>query len=498
LQDAALEKGQGIEAPGLVDRVRGAVLWRSGSQILAQLVNWSATFLVIRLLSPSDYGLFAMTQAILVFLTLMSGWGFANALVRRESITTNEIRQVFGMLLLLNAGLAAAQIALAPLAAAYFRQPMVATLLSVQALIYLANPFIALPQALLARRMNFKGMAQVYLTASLLSACTALACAAAGLGVWTLVAAPMALFWTQAVGLTWRARSLVWPSFRFAGAGHLFRYGSAMVAVQFCWFVQIQSDVFVAGRMVAPHMLGIYTTALFLTQIFTGKFVPPLNDVAFAAYSHIRGEGEAVAAAFLKGVRLVMLIALPFYFGLAATAEPLVLTALGPKWVQTIPLVRILAWAMAWMSLQLLFQPATNALGRARITLTVAAAGAAIMPACFLIGIQFGIIGLARAWLIGLPLFTAATMAISLPVIGATPAGLAKAVAPGLLAASAMAASVALLDSLLPAMAPQPRLLILVLFGASAYCGLLFAFARPLVEEVLALALRRPRPAVTA
>ena len=37
-----------------------------------------------------------------------------------------------------------------------------------------------------------------------------------------------------------------------------------------------------------PHRLGLYTTALFLTQILAAKFVPPLNEVAFAAYSRIQ------------------------------------------------------------------------------------------------------------------------------------------------------------------------------------------------------------------
>jgi O-antigen/teichoic acid export membrane protein len=491
LQVTAEEKNEAEEGLGLTDRVRGAVLWRSGSQIVAQLVMWAATFLVIRLLDPSDYGLFAMTQAILMLLNLMNGYGFANALVRRKSISPREIRQVFGMLILLNLGLALAQIALAPLAAAYFRQPMVVDLLRVQALLYLATPFIALPQALLARRMNFARQAQVHLVSAVLSAATALGCAYSGWGVWTLVAAPLVLFSAQAVGLTWAARSLVRPSFRFDGAGPLFRYGSAMVLVQFFWFLQSQSDIFIGGRLLAPHELGLYTTALFLTSIFAAKFVPPLNDVAFAAYSQIKDRPDAVAIAFLKAVRLILLIALPFYFGLAATAEPLVLTVLGPKWAETVPLVGLLAWAMPFMTLQILFQPATNALGRPGIALRVAMTGAAVMPLCFLAGGQFGIIGLAAAWLVGFPILTAATAALALPVIGASPAGLARAVAPGLLASSAMAAAVAGLDLMLPAMAAGARLAILVPFGAAAYCGLLFAFARPLVDDVMKLALRR-------
>jgi len=118
-------------------------------------------------------------------------------------------------------------------------------------------------------------------------------------------------------------------------------------------------------------------------------------------------------------------------------------------------------------------------------------AGALIMPISFLIGSRYGTLGLARAWLFGFPILTAATIAMSLPVIGAKPIALARAIAPGLLASAAMAAVVAALDSILPPMAPPARLAILAGTGASAYGLLLFAFARSIVEEVLNLALGR-------
>lgn len=491
------ENNQDNEDLGLTDKVRGAVMWRSGSQIVAQLVMWAATFLVIRMLAPSDYGLFAMTQAILVFLSLMNGWGYANALVRSDTVSRLEIRQVFGMLLLLNGGLALIQIALAPLAAAYFRQPMVADLLRVQAVIYLSTPFIALAQALLGRRMDFRRQGQVHLLSAFLSAATALGCAWLGWGVWTLVAAPIVLFWTQAIGLAITARLPLLPSFRFAGAGNLFRYGNAMLVVQFFWFIQSQSAIFIAGRQLDTHSLGLYTTALFLTQILAAKFVPPLNEVAFAAYSRIQDRPDAVAFAFLKAVRLILLIALPFYFGLAVTAEPLVLTMLGAKWAGTIPLVALLAWAMPFMTLQIMFAPATNALGRESISVWNGLIGALLLPVCFLIGVRYGAFGMAMAWLVGFPILTMATLRLSLPAIGVSPMELLRAIAPGFAAAAAMAMAVLAIDRLLPAMAPQPRLALLVLTGAGLYAALLFAFARPLVDEVIHLVLRRRKsPAV--
>ena len=492
--DATPREGDG--KPGFAEQVKAGVIWRSGSQLFGQAIAWASTFVVLRMLEPGDYGMVAMTAVVLSFLTLFNGWGFASALVRDEKTDRHRIGQAFGMLFLMNGGLAALQWFGAPYAAAYFRQPMVEELLRVQVLFYLANPFLALGHALLARRLEFRRQSRIDLIGACASAVTALACAYAGLGVWTLVAAPGVYWYVRAGGYVIAAK--LWqirPLFRFAGAGKMLRYGTAMVAVQACWFAQSQADVFIAGRLLDPHRLGLYTTALFLTQILAAKFVPPLNEVAFAAYSRIQGERDVIRTAFLKSVRLIMLVALPFYFGLAATAEPFVLTFLGAKWAETIPLVPVLAMAMPLMTLQILFAPATNALGRPGLAVRVGLIGAGLMPLAFLAGIQWGTQGLAWAWLGGMGVLLAATAELSRAVIGISRRALLGAVAPGLAASAAMGGIVAALDAALPAMGTGARLALLVGAGMAAYAGLLLAFARPIVDEVLGLIRPRRRAA---
>jgi O-antigen/teichoic acid export membrane protein len=476
----------------LREQVRSAVIWRSGTQIVGQIITWASTFLVIRILSPSDYGLFAMTQVVLVLLNMLNGYGLASALIQRDDAGPRAQRQLFGMLILLNAALAAAQFALAPLAAAYYRQPVVADLLRVQALLYLATPFIALGYARLARAMDFRRQAQVTLVSALAGALTALGGALAGWGVWTLVAAPIALFYVRAIGMTIAARALIRPSFDFRGAGDMARYGGVMAAGQVFWFLQSQADVFIAGRRFDPHLLGIYTTSLFLTQIFVSKFVPPLNEVAFSAYARIRDDRAAMGAAFVKGARLVMLVAMPFYFGLAATAEPLVAVALGAKWAEAAPIVGWLALAMPLMTVQTLFAPASDACGRPGISARNAATGALLLPAAFLIGVQWGLFGLVAAWFAAYPLYLAMSARRTLPVIGVRAGALALAIAPAVLAAAAMALVVMALDRLaLPALDPLPRLALLVAAGGGSYAALLLLFARGTVAEAVALIRRR-------
>ena len=126
-----------LEAEDFGKRVKSAIFWRSGTQILAQAISWGATLAVIRILDPHDYGLFAMTQVVLVFLNFLNGHGFVGALVQSRDVEPIRIRQAFGLLLLLNMTLALLQVFVAaPLAADYYREPDIASIMRWQDLVY--------------------------------------------------------------------------------------------------------------------------------------------------------------------------------------------------------------------------------------------------------------------------------------------------------------------------------------------------------------------------
>jgi O-antigen/teichoic acid export membrane protein len=468
--------------PSFVSRVRLAVLWRSGSQIITQIVAWCSTLIVIRLLAPQDYGLFAMTQVMLVLFNTMNGHGLASALIREAEVSEQRLRQTLGMLLLLNGSLALLQFLSAPFVAMYFKQPLVADLLRVQALLYFATPFIALPQAMLSRQLDFRRPAQVRLVAAIAGAITALGCAWSGMGVWTLVAAPLALFYTEAIGMMIAARAPLRPSFRFAGAGHIAGFGGVMTVTQIFWFIQSQADVVIAGRVLEPHWLGVYTTGLFLAQLLATKFVPPVNEVAYAAYSRQQQSGPAP---LLATIRLVLLIALPAYAGMAAVAPPLVDLLLGEKWAEIAPLLPVLAIAMCLLTLQILFSPATNARGVPIVAMRISILGAIIMPSAFLIGSGWGVEGFVWAWVGGMILLTAATVTYSGGILGLTWPALVSTISPLIFAAAMMGGTVFVVRGLLPAMPAFAQLALLIPLGMAIYGAVLHSIAPERLAEAM-------------
>ena len=131
-----------------------------------------------------------MVAVVLAFLNFLNGYGFASSIIQSEKVDPIRIRQAFGMLLLLNFGLALTQLfVMAPLASYYFQEPQLASLLRWQSLIYLATPFIVLPEALMSaiwssRNRNRQSAVCLCWRGSFAYM------AMNGWGVWTLVFAP--------------------------------------------------------------------------------------------------------------------------------------------------------------------------------------------------------------------------------------------------------------------------------------------------------------------
>lgn len=477
-------------------RVRRALAWRWGTQVLAQIITWTSTILVVRLLSPADYGLFAMSQTVITALAFLNGQSFATSLIQTDKVDERRIGQVFALLLMLNGTLAATQFLMAPLAADYYNQPPIADMLRLQALIFLTIPFSALPQELLARRIEFRSQGLVNLICALVGAGTALVLAWRGFGVWALVYAPIAMFATRAIGLTLAARVLVRPVFDLRGAGDLITFGGALTLCQLFWIVQSQSDIVIAGRALDTHDLGLYAEALFLTLIVTGRFIPPINEVAFPAYAELHKAGRALAPYFLRTARTVMLVVAPIYVGLSLTAEPAILTLFGEKWAAMAPFVAGLALAMPFFAMQIICSPATNAIGRPKIYLATAFSGAILFPALFLIGIGFGPMGLVHAWWVAAPALLAITLALTLPAIGVRLRELLAALAPVAAACGAMAAVVLALRGLVDGWSPVTQLAVLAAGGAATYALTLW-FAWPaIVRDAWTMLRRRPEAAL--
>jgi len=394
-------------------KVMSALRWSAASRFLGQLVSWTITIVVIRLLSPGDYGLMAMAMVFVSFLILLNTWGLDAVLVQEKTLEPKTRRQVFGVVIVINLCFFLLVFFGAGSVAALYGEPALKPVLQVMSLQFLLLIFETMPQAELERHIDFTRRSVVEFVTLVLGSLVTLALALAGSGVWALVWGALAANATRVIGLNMICRSLPMPSLDLRGLGRQLSFGGFVTLDRGLWYLFAESDKFIGGKLLGNHLLGYYAVASQLASLPIHKISGLLNAVAFPAFSraHADAEPEAVRHYLLKSTRLLGVAAFPVFFGISCTAGPLIGALLGSKWLPAAPLLQLLAVVMPFRLLSNVFSPLLWGVGHPRTSAVNLLIAALLMPGAFYVGTRWGAVGLAYAWLAMYPVVFVITSA---------------------------------------------------------------------------------------
>ena len=471
-------------------QVLSGLKWTAAARLFGQLVTWTITIVVMRLLTPADYGLLSLATIFVAFLGLVSEIGLSSGIVQSESIGVQQLREIFGAVIAMNMLLCLiTTFLLAPFAATYFDEPRLALVMRVLALQFLPNAFTVLPVALLERDLKFRGRSLVDLVSTIGGSILTLLLAYKGMGVWALVWGALAQTVGRAVGLNLIHPFLLRPLLSLDEAGHLFRFGRDIVLTRLLWFFYSQVDAFVAGKVLGTNALGLYSVSMHLASLPVQRVSAIVNQVAFAAFARANRESGRVDVHTLQSVRALSFVAFPVLWGMSSVAPELITVFLGKSWEPAIPAFLLLCLVMPIRILSPVVHAALQGVGRADISLRNTLLAAIVMPIAFYIGSKFDILGLALAWVTIFPLVFLANLVRSLSSLKLRLAQILVAMAPAALISATMYAVVLLMRMMLSEN-PIVTLLILVTWGVAIYVALSFAFNRASVREIWEMVVR--------
>lgn len=378
--------------------------WILIARTSAQVLTWLSSIVVIRFVSPKDYGLVAMAEVVFTLLFMFSTSGLGEGLIQKKTINKLLLKKMLGFLLLINVGLAVFQYFLSPLISHYYDEPEISSILRVLAIVYLTIPWIVIPYSVLSREIEFKHRALVDLLSSVLSAIASLTLAISGFGVWALVAAILVLYGAKMIGYNIVKPTSYLPSFRLTGMHSILRFGVVVTLTGFVWSLFTKVDIFVGGYFLDAETLGIYAVAVHLSLLPMTKMVPIINQVTLPVYSSLQQDIPKIKTYVLLSIRLASFLAFPLFFGMIAIANYAVPLILGEKWVDVVVPFSILCLSVPFRLIMNLFSPAVKAIGRPNIGLVNAIFMLLVTSIAMYIGAQRGIIEMSYAWLISTPI----------------------------------------------------------------------------------------------
>lgn len=383
--------------PGFRRRAAKGVFWTATSNWGNELTRLLVFVILARLLDPKDFGLVALALVFIGMTQVVADQGMADALVQRKDLDPAHYDSAFWMNVAVGLFLAAIMAGLATPISLAVGEPRLALVLAVLALSLPISSLNLVQRALMTRELAFRSLALRTLVSIGVGATIGVTAALLGFGVWSLVAqhiaAPIAgvlVLWRVS---DWRPRA----NFSYRHFKDLFGFGANVVGFRLLNYFTRTSDQLFIGSFLGAASLGFYTIGFRMLRLLFQVTSSLIDRVAFPLYSRLQGNAPRLVRAHYKSTAFAGLIAFPAFIGMAALAPDFVPVVFGTKWMDSVPIMQILAFLGVVQFLTYLNGTMVKALGKPSWQVVIVAVTSVLKVVAFFIAVRFGIIAVAVA-----------------------------------------------------------------------------------------------------
>ena len=334
----------------MAESIKNKAIKGAGWSFADNIMNQGITFLVglvlARLLTPEEYGLIGI---ILIFIALFNSIvdsGFSNALIRKTDAKDIDYNTVFITNMVLSIVLFFALYFSAPAIAKFFDQPSLTPLTRVMGSVVIINAFAIIHRTILVKRVDFKTQTKVSLIASVASGVIGIAMAVAGYGVWSLVGQQISRQFLNSLFLWIWTKWYPKIQFSIQSFKELFSFGWKLLVSGLIDTIWREIYQVVIGKCYSADTLGQYTRAQQFGSIFSSNLTAVVQRVSYPVLSQIQDDKARLKAAYQKVIKVTMLVTFCCMLGLAAIAEPMIVTLIGEQWLPAVPLLQIICFMM--------------------------------------------------------------------------------------------------------------------------------------------------------
>jgi O-antigen/teichoic acid export membrane protein len=455
-----------------------AVAWNAAARWISQVVSWTSTIVVARLLTPYDYGLVGMAGLYLQLAMLVSQAGIGDTVIAMRDLTRRQIAELNTFSIILGVILVGLSCALARPLAHFFSAPPLFLVIVVGSGVYLINAFQTIPRAILQRELRFKLLAGIETARAFSQVIATMLFAWLKFGYWSLVIGYVVSSAT-ATALIFLAKQHEFAIPHPTDLKRELKFGAHVLVSRVASYVYENADFGIAGRVLGETALGDYTVAWTISSAPVEKIGNLITGVTPAFFSAVQTDKTELRRYLLRLTELLSLVTVPASIGLALSADYLVPILLGSKWYGVIGPLRLLGLFVAVRSLATILPQLLTAIGDARFVMWATACAAVAMPIAFLIGSRWGTVGIAAAWVIAFPLIIGPIYHRVFHVTGLSLRKYLSAITPALSSSAVMAIVVMFTRALLShKFHPILGLVMITISGVLSYAGSLFVFHR--------------------
>jgi len=366
-QSRLVPHGKG--APGVKEnsgRHVGSFAWSAVEGAGLSVISFLSLVAFSRVLSPSDFGLFATALSLFELLSLISNLAFHDALVQVPDMTPQHRDTAFTLTIMVSILFTASFIVGAPLFSMVMHDPKAGAILAVLGVSFFLNGLSATLTAQQRRNFQFKTLALRSLIGRVSGALLGLVAAYYGLGVWSLVIQQVAIALLSTLVLWLACKDRPHFGLNMAVARQLVAFGVGAAGAEFVNSGIKRLFVMACGILLSTSIAGYINLAFRLVDTLWGVAATAIYQVVLPMMSRLQEDRPRLRALFFQAQRYTVLLLYAAFMMMAATADNLVVLLFGAKWLPATFYVQLLCMTMLLQAPRMLSVPILTAIGRPR------------------------------------------------------------------------------------------------------------------------------------
>lgn len=387
-----------------VDRslVRG-IAWTGSVKWTVQVLSWASTLVIVRHVSPSDYGIVGSATLYLGLLTLVADFGIAAAVIRLRDLAQDLLEQLHGAATALGALGTLVGLAISVPLGWFFKSPPLPAVVATLSATLLVAGLRTVPLAVMQRDLRFRAIAFIEAGQAMVGAAVTVTLAILGWGYWALAVGSLVQA-TAFTLFTLRSQPSRLRVPRIAELRAPLTISKHVLIGQLSWWTYSNADFVVIGRVLGQSAMGLYLLAREFASLPVEKITNIVTRVTPGVFSALQHDRDALRTRFLAVSEGIAMLTLPASWGLAIVAEDFVLVAFGDTWAGAVRPLQLLSLYVALRSIVTLLPQVLIAVGDSRIVARTSILFVTVMPVSFVIGSRWGTTGIAMAWVLAFPL----------------------------------------------------------------------------------------------
>jgi len=326
--------------------VRIAIKYSVFSQIFIRLLGLISIVVLARLLTPSEFGVFAIASSAIFIAQELQNLGTSNYLIREKEVTLEMKRLCTGLALIISWSIALLVFMAAPFLAKFYNILDLEYLFRLFSIIFLISPFIVVPNAMLTRNMQFKRLFISRATSQTIGFLVTMAFVLNGFSYFSMAYGQLAT-----VILSLLLNRLLAPADtpwkpQFLGMGEIFSVGIKISAANLLNRFSLMASDLVIGKLGTTRDVAIYSRGLGFLDFLRNILTMGISAISLPYLSQINRENGDLLAAYIRSTNLLGSICWPVFAVAAVINEPVIDLFFGSQWEESAQLIPALA---IWM-----------------------------------------------------------------------------------------------------------------------------------------------------